>query len=104
MTIAKIETSKEVVTTHSSEVLCIYHSDVSGLAPCNHEEEDTRIFLRLEDTVKAGYNKVLICTVDTDVVVLGCCCFGCSISTAIKRYRTMDCIWYWDEFSFASST
>ena len=27
--------------------------------------------------MKAEYNKVLICTVDTDVVVLGCCCFGC---------------------------
>ena len=36
----------------------------------NHEEADTRIFLHLEDAVKAGYNKVLICTVDTDVVVL----------------------------------
>ena len=94
MTIAKIETSKEVVTTHSSEVLCIYHSDVSGLAPCNHEEEDTRIFLRLEDTVKAGYNKV--CTVDTDVVVLAV--------ASVQRLSDIDCIWYWDEFSFASST
>ena len=47
-----------------------FSSDVSGLAPCNHEEADTRIFLHLGDAVKAGYNKVLIHTVDTDVVVL----------------------------------
>ena len=36
--VAKIETSKEVVITHSYEVLCINHSVESGLAPRNHEE------------------------------------------------------------------
>ena len=44
--------------------------DVSGLAPCTHEEADTRILLHLEDAVKQGYNKVSIRTVDTNVVVL----------------------------------
>ena len=44
--------------------------DVSGLAPCTHEEEDTRILLHMEDAVKQGYNKVSIQTDDTDVVVL----------------------------------
>ena len=44
--------------------------DVSGLAPCTHEEEDTRILLHMDDAVKQGYNKVSIRTVDTDVVVL----------------------------------
>jgi len=43
---------------------------VSGLAPCIHEEVDTRILLHLEDDLKYGYNKVSIRTVDTDVVVL----------------------------------
>ena len=43
---------------------------MSDLAPCTHEEADTRILLHLEDAVKQGYNKVSIRTVDTDVVVL----------------------------------
>ncbi len=41
-----------------------------SLAPCTHEEADTRILLHLEDSVKQQYNKALIRTVDTDVVVL----------------------------------
>ena len=44
--------------------------DVSGLAPCTHEEADTRILLHLEDAVRHGNTKVSIRTVDTDVVVL----------------------------------
>ena len=34
------------------------------------EEADTRIILHMEDAVKEGYTKVIIRTVDTDVVVL----------------------------------
>ena len=41
-----------------------------GLAPCSHEEADTRMLLHLEDAVKQGYGKICIRTVDTDVVVL----------------------------------
>ena len=41
-----------------------------GLAPCTHEEADTRILFHLEDNVRQGHNKVSIRTVDTDVVVL----------------------------------
>ncbi|KAG0725800.1 hypothetical protein GWK47_037891 [Chionoecetes opilio] len=44
--------------------------DVSALAPCTHEEADTRILLHLQDAVQQGYSKVSIRTVDTDVVVL----------------------------------
>ncbi|KAG7155211.1 hypothetical protein Hamer_G025546 [Homarus americanus] len=48
----------------------IWDVDISGLAPFTHEEADTRLLLHLEDAVKKGHNKVLIYTVDTDVVVL----------------------------------
>jgi len=51
-------------------VICTNHHDVSGLAPCTHEEADTRILLHVEHAVHQGLNKVSICTVDTDVVVL----------------------------------
>ena len=68
--IAGINTSKQVITTHHVDVLCTNRQDVLGLAPCTHEEADTRMFLHLEDAVQQGHDKVSIRTVDTDVVVL----------------------------------
>ena len=50
--------------------VCIPPQDTSGLDPCNHEELDTRMFVHLADAVTKGFNKVLLNTVDTDVVVL----------------------------------
>ena len=40
--------------------------DTSALASCNHEEADSRIMLH---AAHAAYNKILICTVGTDVVL-----------------------------------
>ena len=51
-------------------MLCLNRPDVSDLAPCTHKEANTRIILHLEDAVRKEYKTVLICTVDTDVVVL----------------------------------
>jgi len=44
--------------------------DTSALAPCNHEEADTHIMLHAAHAAHSGHKKILICTVDTDVVVL----------------------------------
>ena len=70
MNVASIKTSKQVITTHNADVLCINYQDVKGLAPCTHKEANTRILLHLEDAVQQGHNKMSIRTVDTDVVVL----------------------------------
>ena len=68
--IASIKSDKQVISTLHLEVLCNLPKDISRLAPCTHEEADTRIILHLEDAVKEGNTKVSIRTVDTDVVVL----------------------------------
>lgn len=65
-----LETKKEVVTTSGQNVLCNLPRDLTSLAPCNHEEADSRIILHLADAVNQGSKKVLLRTVDTDVVVL----------------------------------
>ena len=44
--------------------------DVALLAPCNHEEADSRMLLHTSHAAKHGHHKILIRTVDTDVVVL----------------------------------
>jgi hypothetical protein len=40
------------------------------LQPCSHEEADTRMLLHAADQARARYSKIILRTVDTDVVVL----------------------------------
>jgi hypothetical protein len=68
--VSALNTGKQIISTHHADVLCTQTRDTSGLAPCSHEEADTRILLHLEDAVKEGYTKVSVRTVDTDVLVL----------------------------------
>ncbi len=63
-------TSKQLVSTNGSEVVCIPTIDNTHLAPCNHEEADTRMILHIADAVDKGFQKILLRTVDSDVVVL----------------------------------
>jgi hypothetical protein len=44
--------------------------DTHNLSPCQHEEADTRLLLHAKDATIQGHNKVIVRTVDTDVVVL----------------------------------
>ena len=53
------------------DVLCyVAQIDFTGLVPCSHEEADTCLFLHVADAVKKGYRKLLVRTVDTDVVLV----------------------------------
>src|SRR6218665_425874 len=62
---------KHVVVTLDTTVLTtMANYDIAQLSPCTHEEADTRIFLHVADLVRAGNSKIVIKTVDTDVVVL----------------------------------
>jgi hypothetical protein len=67
----QIETGRQIIATYHKDVLCTRQRDTIGLAPCTQEEADTRIFLHVSDATKHGYRKVLIRTVDSDVLVLG---------------------------------
>lgn len=44
--------------------------DTAALTHCNYEETDIRVILHVDHTAHNGHNKILIHTVDTDVVVL----------------------------------
>ena len=86
--------TKQIVTTNGTEVLCIPpqtpvvfpSTNTSSLAPCNHEEVDAQMFVHLADAVTKYFNKVLLHTVDRDVVVLA---VAAAASTGI-----MGGIWY----------
>ena len=61
---------KEVVSTYREEVLVSSQRDVSNISPCSQEEADTRMLLHALDCSKVGLKKVMIKTVDTDVLVI----------------------------------
>ena len=63
---------KFVFVTNDSDVLCWpKDQDVSLMAPCNHEEADSRIFVHAYDaSSRQDMNGIPVHTVDTDVVVL----------------------------------
>ena len=44
--------------------------DLASLAPCNHEEADSRMLLHVSHVTHHGHRKIMLRTVDTDVVVL----------------------------------
>lgn len=51
-------TSKLIIITNGSEVVCIPPQDTSQLAPSNHEEVDTRIILHMADAINSGFKKI----------------------------------------------
>ena len=62
--------------TDGTAVLVSPVRDTSSLAPCLHEEADTRMFVHAADAASRGRKKIIVRTVDTDVVVLAVSVFG----------------------------
>ena len=61
----------EVVSTkHESVVFNNDRTDAADLSPCMHEEADTTLLLHTADAARRGYTKVIVRTVDMDVVVI----------------------------------
>ncbi len=58
-------------TNEEDAVSTMVNADMSNLAPCSQEEADTRLLLHVLDAVQKGSRKLMVRTVDTDVVVLG---------------------------------
>lgn len=69
-----IKADQELNITHGTLVLSSRHRPKETLEPCNHEEADTRMFVHLSDVVKERHRKVMIRSVDTDVLVLAVSC------------------------------
>ena len=69
---------------YGQSVLCSrVHEDISSLAPCTHEEADTRMLLHAVDSANKGYRRIMLRTVDTDVLVLAVSTVVCLKDTEI---------------------
>lgn len=65
-----VEHQKELVVTDGMQVVCVpAQQDSHLLAPCSHEEADSRMMLHVQHAAQHGHNQILVRTVDTDVVV-----------------------------------
>ena len=98
---SKTETAVSEVSKKSNTVVATLGSGVvsndtnlntSSIAPCNHEEADTRVFLHALDGANNGFKKMSIVTVDTDVVVI-----------AIQHFAALKLEELWIEFGVGKS-
>ena len=65
------ESDKQLIITDGESVLSKpLIDDVGSLSPCNHEEADSRMLLHVIHAAHHNHHKIMIRTVDTDVVVL----------------------------------
>ena len=66
-----IPDDKELYSTSGESVLSSTNRmDLTKLAPCTHEEAETRLMLHVLDASCCGHQRIIITTNDTDVVVL----------------------------------
>ena len=67
---ANIAEDKCVVSTQGQNVISNIPHDLTRMCPCTQEEADSRLLLHAADCVATGVSKLMVMTVDTDVVVL----------------------------------
>ena len=78
----------EVVSTkHETVVFNNDRTDAADLLPCTHEQADTRLLLHAADAARRGYTKVMVRSVDTDVVVI-----------AVAKFQYISLSELWIEF------
>ena len=59
--VVSLNGEKQVITTNGQEILCILaRNDTANLAPCTHEEADTRMILHATDAVQEGHGKIVL--------------------------------------------
>ena len=64
-------TQKQVIMTFGQQIKNNFScASLESIAPCNHEEAETRMLLHAAHAVACGYKRIMLPTVDTDVHVL----------------------------------
>ncbi|KAJ8419194.1 hypothetical protein AAFF_G00006930 [Aldrovandia affinis] len=68
--IARVATPNVVIVTKEEDAVSNRTINLAGVAPCSHEEADTRIFLHARHATEAGSKVIMVKASDTDVVVI----------------------------------
>ena len=85
--LTKLDDQKLVISTAEQNVLSNKPEDCTDLMPCTHEEADMRLYIHAADMSKKGFKKVMIRSVDSDIVVL-----------AVSIYQEMEFEEMWVEY------
>ncbi|KAJ8405154.1 hypothetical protein AAFF_G00321450 [Aldrovandia affinis] len=68
--IARVATPNVIIVTKEEDAVSDRTINLAGVAPCSHEEADTRIFLHARHATEAGSKVIMVKASDTDVVVI----------------------------------
>ena len=64
-----------VICTIDNDIIFRQPMDTEGLAPCSHEETDSRVMVHVAGAANK-YKSITTCTVDSNVVVFAVNAFG----------------------------
>lgn len=68
--ICEADTKSTIIVTKGDNVISNRMKSLDALAPCSHEEADTRVFVHARDATLEGSKSIIIKANDTDVVVI----------------------------------
>ena len=68
--IAHMSTQNVVIVTKEEDAVSNHTINLAGVAPCSHEESDTRIFVHARHATEAGSKAIMVKASDTDVLVI----------------------------------
>ena len=68
--IACVATPNVVTVTKEEDDVSSRTINLAGVAPCSHEEADTRIFVHARHATEAGSKVIMVKANDTDVVII----------------------------------
>ena len=67
--VTEVQSPPTLIATKLKHVVANVELDTNHMDPCNHQDADTRLILHAYDASLAGFKKISIITVDTDVVI-----------------------------------
>ena len=68
--ISGMATPNVVIVTKEEDAISNSTIDLAGVAPCSHEEADTRIFVHARHAAEAGSKVIMVKANDTDILVI----------------------------------
>jgi len=63
------DTTSTIIVTRGDNAICSKVRSLDAVAPCSHEETDTRVFVHARDATSQGSKSITIKANDTDVVI-----------------------------------
>jgi len=64
------DTTSTIIVTRGDNAICNKVRSLDAVAPCSHEEADTRVFVHARDATSQGSKSITTKANDTDVVVI----------------------------------